>query len=85
MGAVYELWWVIIMFGGPALIAVLWERHKKNQARKNEFRVVQWDQFQRVFQEGLTTGYYNQIDKQRQKRKDDQIFNTVEEYRDELD
>ena len=72
MDALIELWWVIILIGGPALIAVLWERRKKN-----DNYMAQWDAFYEAFD--------NDLDKQRQKHKDDHTFKTVEEYRNDSD
>jgi len=82
MGAVRELWFVIIMFGGPALAAVLWEQHKKRKARKNEWRVLtDWEAMGRVIQLGVNEGYEDAVKKKRQALRDDHIFKTVEEYR----
>lgn len=121
MGAVYELWWVIIMFGGPALIAVLWEFHLSRKWRKQWRELTDWNRLGDAIQKSLEKGHSDQMAKQRkdvskyslsldteeiahmdttdkefsrlvdlaernkQKRRDDRIFDTVKEYRDELD
>jgi hypothetical protein len=43
MDALKELWWVIVMLGGPVLCVFLWEQYKKYQARKDEhiFKTVE--------------------------------------------
>lgn len=85
MGAVYELWWVIIMFGGPALCAVLWEKHKKRKARKDEWRVLSdWEAMGRAIQLGVKTGHEDEVHRKRLSLRDDHIFKTVEEYRNDV-
>jgi hypothetical protein len=86
MGAVKELWWVIIMIGGPALCVVLWEQYKKRQARKSSdvmYTTFKWDAFGNVIKTGQIS-HEDVLSIQRQKRLDDHTFKTVEEYRDDV-
>jgi hypothetical protein len=85
MGAVKELWWVIVMIGGPALCVVLWEKHKARQARKQWRSIADWEAFGGSFRDAYVEGYNNEIARQRQVRKDDNTFKTVEEYRNDSD
>lgn len=81
--ALWELWWVVVMIGGPALLAVLWQARDRRKARKYTKRTIDL---------AAQTGY---IERRReeppnhlkiipsQRTKDEAIFNTVEEYRNE--
>jgi hypothetical protein len=45
MGALKELWWVSLMFGGPALIAVLWQKHTDRRQAKWDEEWAVWDEW----------------------------------------
>lgn len=85
MGAVRELWWVIVMIGGPALCVVLWEKYQDWKWRKYWRELTNWKKLGVVINEGIDKGYADEVARQRQVRKDDNIFNTVEEYCNDTD
>lgn len=70
--ALTELFWVIIILGTPVLIAYLWTKYQDDRAWKKEYR----------YQIKFIT--YVQDARARQKAKDDHIFNTVREWRNDV-
>ncbi len=88
MGAVRELWWVIVMIGGPALCVVLWEKYQERKWRKYWRELTNWQKLGVAINEGLEQGYAEGVARrearERQYDKDRQIFKTVEEYRNDV-
>jgi hypothetical protein len=75
--ALIELWWVIVLLGLPALIAVLWEKHSQVKARKNAQQAIQ-----KAAEQGLIERRSNVLPFiPTQRSKDDHIFDVVQEYR----
>lgn len=92
MEVLAELWWVSVLIGGPALIAVLWERRaqKRKEAQLLSFKMrLTPDESEHTrlmeeeFQKMQSRRYL--ANKRAQKHKDDMNFAYVEEYRNELD
>lgn len=81
-GAIWELLLLSLFIGAPALIAVIWEKHKIH--RKGHHIKEVRDEAAR---EGIIERRSNVriIPPSEQKTRDDHIFNTVEEYRNDAD
>ena len=80
--ALQELAWVLAILGLPILMAWLWTQYqdrKRRKYRESWERMVNNLHIQMT--DGYRKGYADEIARQSQKRKDDYIFNTVEEYR----
>jgi hypothetical protein len=71
-----------LICASPLIMAWLWRKHQDRKYRK--YRVA-WENTMTnlsiQMSEGYRKGYADELARQRQVRKDDHIFNTVEEYR----
>lgn len=75
MDALKELWWVTVMIGGPALIAVIIQKRKK---RKDEVHYINLAYYDNM---ATLDNYYRRQD---QFKRDDRNFKKIEEARNDF-
>ena len=83
--ALTEVFWVFIVIGIPMLLAYgrVWYNRRKARKYRDD-----WDRMMNNLSiqtsAGYQKGYADELARQRQVRKDDHIFNTIEEYRNDV-
>lgn len=83
-GFLIELLWVLLILGGPILLAVVWQHYKSVKSRKNAARYIQIAAEQGLIDRRCHPNRSNVIPFiPNQRAKDQHIFDVVEEYRNE--
>ena len=75
--ALTELFWVCLVLGTPVLIAIAWTKYHERKRRMLEPRYI-------IFEDNIERLKQEYKAKQRQKLRDDHIFNTVKEWRNDV-
>lgn len=75
MNVLTELWWAWLLITLPAVMVLIYQWGETRGKQQNKFRIVEITQWRNM----------RELRQARQTRMDDQIFNTVEEYRNGVD